>query len=90
MRAISEIWQRIRTHQNEQFKTIRGKPFVYAVSGHVVTTDRTGDYPMHVSQFEKALALVPLSGPDQINNLVRGPSYVWAILHDDRIRGNDW
>jgi hypothetical protein len=36
------------------------------------------------SQFAKALDLMPLSGPGQIQHL-RGPSFIFAILTDPRI-----
>ena len=31
-------------------------------------------------ELEKAFRLMPLTGPGQINGLVRGPSYVYGIL----------
>ena len=49
--------------------------------------DRTG-YPLHVSQFRLAHDRMPLSGPGEINRLVRGPAYVFAILTDARISAN--
>jgi len=88
--SITEIWQRIHAHQNEPFKTTTGLPFTYSVSGNELFVDRTSDFPLHACQFEKALALVPIARPNEINRLVRGPSYVWAILHDARVRRNDW
>jgi hypothetical protein len=33
---------------------------------------------------------VPLEGPGELAGLVRGQSYIWAILHDTRIRKKDW
>lgn len=89
MRSISEVWERIRAHQNEHFETVRGLPFTYAVTGNELITDRS-DFPLHASQFEKTLELLPLDRPGKINDLVHGPSYVWAMLHDARIRGSDW
>ena len=35
-------------------------------------------------------AMVPLSGPGEIYELVRGPSYVYAILHYEQISNNEW
>jgi hypothetical protein len=29
--------------------------------------------------------MLPINGPGEIGEIVRGPSYVWAILHDRRI-----
>jgi len=65
-------------------------PFTYTVSDNVLVADRAPAFPLHASDFEKALARVPLMGPGEITNSVRGLAYIWAILHDDRIRGNDW
>jgi len=39
--------------------------------------------------FEDALQRVPLEGPGQINHL-RGPSFIYGVLMDDRIRRRDW
>lgn len=89
MRTISEIWPRIRAHQNEQFHLKLGKKFAYTVDGNILTLDCFPDYPVHAGQFEKALTRVPLAGPNGINDL-RAPSYVWAILHDARVRQTDW
>jgi hypothetical protein len=89
MRDITEVWKRIKVHQNERFETKRGLPFTYTVTGNTFTTDRSEKYPIHVGQIEKALERVPVDGPQQLHDL-RGPPYLWAILHDPRIRLNDW
>lgn len=87
--SSGEVWRRIEAHQHERFETITGKPFTYVVDGNQLTVDRT-DYPLHASDFAKALDLVPLAGPGEINFTVRGPAYIWAILHDERIRQGEW
>jgi hypothetical protein len=43
-------------------------------------------YRISQSEFRKAHEMMPIKGPGEISQLVRGPSYVWAILHDPRIR----
>ena len=86
---IDSAWARIRSHAGEEFETITGKPFTYEVSGSVFRPSRT-KYNISESDFVKALRLWPLEGPGQINNLVRGPAYVWAVLHDQRISRGDW
>jgi hypothetical protein len=58
--------------------------FTYSVVGDVLRTDRAKQN-LSRSNFEKVLPLLPLPGPGQISNEVRGPAYVWAILHDKRI-----
>jgi hypothetical protein len=80
---IDDVWRRIEAHAGEQFNLVRGASFTYRlVSGHVVP-DRTAQQ-IPRSQFAKALDLMPLSGPGQIQHL-RGPSFIFAILTDPRI-----
>jgi hypothetical protein len=85
---IEDIWMRIEAHAGERFHLIRGAVFSYAVLGGSVVPDRTRQQ-IPKSQFEKALALVPLRGPGEIQGL-RGPSFVYAILMDPRISMGAW
>jgi hypothetical protein len=34
--------------------------------------------------------MVPIKGPGIISGTIRGPSYVWAVLHDPRISLGQW
>jgi hypothetical protein len=83
------LWLRIRACEGQEFATISGKPFTYEVAGNILITSRTS-FNLAKSDFEKALSLVPIGGPGEISNLVRGSAYVWALLHDKRIRKLDW
>ena len=78
------IWNRIVSCAGEQFYTKTNLPFTYKMVNDCVVPDRT-NYPLARSNFEKAAQIVPLNGPGQINNIVRGPAYVYAILTDKRI-----
>ena len=78
------VWQRLRGHQGEEFKTKTGLPFSYKISGDIFWPSRT-NYNIAKSDFAKAFELLPIAGPGEINELVRGPAYVWAVLHDRRI-----
>lgn len=84
MESFDAVWWRIKEHAGKEFRTKTGLAFTYEVVGMSVVPDRTG-YPLHVSNFRAAFDLLPLSGPGQINTLVRGPAYVYAILMDHRI-----
>ncbi len=85
---FDQVWQRIETHSGERFEQIRGGEFIYKVeSGHVIP-DRTNQQ-IPKSNFEKAFSMVPLPDTTMIQNL-RGPSYIYAILMDKRIRLGDW
>ena len=88
MPDVDAVWRRIEEHAGERFEQVRGATFTYRVgSGHVVP-DRT---PRQIprSHFGRALDLVPLTGPGEIQAL-QGPSYIYAILMDARIRQGDW
>jgi len=79
------MWQRIRQYAGAQFKTKTGLPFTYRIDGSNLIPDRTG-YPLHINQFRLAYQQLPLRGPSEINNLVRGPAYIYAILTDARTK----
>lgn len=87
-RTIEEIWTRIGAHEGGEFALIRGQRFTYEVfAGYLRPVGRV----RHLSKtnFANALARVPFENPASIKDL-QGPSYVYAILMDDRIRRSDW
>ena len=85
---FDEVWRRIIAHATEEFRQVRGGVFTYLVDGNVVIPDRT-DYQFARSEFIKAYERMPVSGPGALQDL-RGPSYLFAILMDDRIRRDQW
>ena len=88
MTGFEKVWIRIKAHEGETFTQIRGGEFTYEVVGNMVTPDRTNqNFPR--SHFEEALTLVPLKNTAPVQHL-RGPSYIYAIMMDDRIRQSDW
>lgn len=82
--SFEEAWARILSNTGQVFHTKSGYPFTYAVEDNVLSTSRTS-YTLSRDQFEAAYQLVPVKGPGLLNKIVRGPSYVWALLHDKRI-----
>jgi len=86
--SIDEIWNLVKSHEGEKFETKTGKTFTYEIYGDLFRPSRT-KYNISKAEYLKALPLVPFDGPGVINNTVRGPAYVWAILHDYRIRKNN-
>jgi hypothetical protein len=87
--SIDAVWARLRAYEGEEFHTTNGLPFTYVISGDVFRPSRT-DYDIPRSEFAKALVHVPFDGPGAIGKVVRGPSYVWAVLHDKRISQGQW
>lgn len=83
------VWNRIKALQGEHFETKTGKEFTFEIAGNVFNPSRT-KYNISKANFEKALELVPLDGPGDISNLVRGSAYIWAVLHDRRVRKQEW
>ena len=82
---FEHIWAKIKANEGEQFYTKTKLPFTYQIVNDCVVPDRT-NYPLAKTEFVKASKVENLTGPGQINNLVRGPAYVYAILTDPRIR----
>lgn len=87
--SFDEVWQRVIGNEGEEFHTITGLEFTYEVGGDFIVTSRARQN-ISKSDFMKALGRVPLQGPSEINDIVRGPAYVWAILHDSRISRGEW
>lgn len=87
-RSIADVWSRIESHAGEDFKLIGGQVFQYEVPGNYL---RPMGRVRHLSRtnFAKALSRVPLVNTQTVRDL-QGPSYVFAILMDDRIRLRDW
>lgn len=86
--GIEMVWRRIVKHQDDVFRMVRGREFTYRVDGSVLRPQTT-NHNLHKGKFAKALELVPLKGPGEIQHL-RGPSYVYAILMDQRISRGEW
>jgi hypothetical protein len=87
--SIDEVWRRLEALEGHNFETKTGKSFTYQLDGDTFRPSRT-KYNVSKADFRKALYLVPFDGPAVVNSVVRGPAYVWAVLHDKRIRSQDW
>ena len=88
MPTFETVWRRIQQRAGEVFTQIRGGQFRYDIQNGCVRPDRVNQI-ISRDQFERAFRLCPLEGTMPIQNL-RGPSYIYAILMDRRIRRNDW
>ncbi len=90
--AAESIWQRINSHQREQFKTATGLPFVYEVEGNGIWFFRNGrriNRKLTRTQLDQAIARCPLRSTTEIRDLMDYP-YLFALLRDARIRGEAW
>ena len=86
------VWQRMVSHQGERFQTVRGLPFTFEVEGAGIWFFRDGkrvNRKLTRTQFEVALSRCPLSRTTEISDLMDYP-YVFAVLRDRRIQGQEW
>ncbi|MDE6408228.1 MAG: hypothetical protein K2K50_06455 [Anaeroplasmataceae bacterium] len=81
---FDEIWNIIKEFEGEEFRTQSGLKLTYSVLGDYLKPSRT-NYKISKNDFKKAFDLMPLSGPKEINDICRGPAYIYAILTDKRI-----
>lgn len=86
------VWRRVVSHQGEQFQTVRGLPFTFEVEGAGIWFFREGkrvNRKLTRTQFEVAVSRCPLARTTEISDLMDYP-YVFAVLTDRRIRGQEW
>jgi hypothetical protein len=91
--GLDEVWRRVVEHEREVFHTKTGLPFTYEVeSGSGLWFVREGkriNKRLWRGELEKAIGRCPLGKVTDVSDCF-DPSYVYALLMDRRIRGNDW
>lgn len=85
---IETVWSRIVAYQGETFRQMRGKEFQYRVAGNSINLSTT-NRSISKSTFAQALNFVPLPDTTLVQHL-QAPSYLYAILMDNRIRTGLW
>ena len=86
------IWRRVANHHGQEFQTVRGLPFTFEVEGTGIWFFRDGkrvNRKLTRKQFEMALSRCPLTRTTEIKDLMDYP-YLFAVLTDRRIRGQEW
>ncbi len=79
--GIDEVWKRLREHEGEVFRQVRGKEFTYTLGRDHVEPSTT-DWRFPRKQVEEAVGLMPVDSTKPLQHL-------YAILMDPRIRRND-
>ncbi|MGB8888900.1 MAG: hypothetical protein WCC87_19385 [Candidatus Korobacteraceae bacterium] len=90
--ASESVWQRIESHQGEEFRTATRLPFTYEVEGAGIWFFRGGrriERKLTRTQVDKAIARCPLRSTTEIRDLMDYP-YLFALLMDARIRREAW
>ena len=86
------VWRRVAKHQGETFQTASGLPFTYEVEGTGIWFFREGkriNRKLTRTQFDVALSRCPLTSTTEIKDLMDF-AYLFALLKDGRIRGQEW
>jgi hypothetical protein len=77
------LLRRVAQHAGEPFRQLRGREFTYMVH-HGSLLPSTTNRRLSLAQLLEAAARAPLS-PGELQDL-QGPSYLFAIVTDPRIR----
>lgn len=86
--AFEEVWNRILNNEGETFRQIRGGEFTYSANGNLLFLDRT-NRSLSKNTVKEALKLVPFKNTVPLQHL-QAPSYLYAILMDNRISKGCW
>ena len=81
---MEPIWEKIKKYEGEVFYTVSGLEFTYKVVDEKIIHTRS-KVAISKNDFEKAIVLNPQK-PSDLHNTVIGPSYIYAIISDSRIR----
>lgn len=90
--TLESVWQRIKSHQGEEFRTATRLPFTYQVEAAGIWFFRDGrriERKLTRTQVDKAIARCPLRSTTEIKDLMDYP-YLFALLMDARIRREAW
>jgi hypothetical protein len=87
MISIDTVWARIKAHEGEVFRQILGKEYTYSIVGSALIPEGINQN-IPKAHFEQALSLLPLENTMPVQHL-RGPSYIYSVLMDPRIRKQD-
>lgn len=85
-KRIDIVWANILRHESETFRTIRGISYTYVVKNDFILINNDPKRRITKEKIEKSL-LIENPSPSKIEaEGIWGPSYVYGIITDDRIR----
>ncbi len=82
------MWAWIEALAGEPFRQKQGQAFTYELVGAALVPSTTRRL-LSRRNFARAFRPLPLTGLGQVQHL-QGPSYVYAIRMDERVRQGDW
>jgi hypothetical protein len=82
----------VSNYQGQEFRTSTGLPFTFEVEGTGIWFFRDGqriNRKLTRKQFDEAVSRCPLASTTDIKDLM-DYAYLYALLTDPRIRGQEW
>ena len=84
---IEIVWNNIKQHEGETFHTIKGIDYQYTICADSLMINNLKSRRITKKMIEKAL-MIENPTPGKIGfEGCRGPSYVYGIITDKRIKG---
>ena len=80
----NEIRNKLKRLEGEIFYTVTGKLYTFEFIGENTIKPSRTNYAIHLKNFDKAIKINPTKS-SQIRD-VRGPSYVFGIITDERFK----
>lgn len=78
---FEQIWALILLNEGQVFQTKQGILFTYQVIGNTIHITDREPHNLSKKNFFKAITLYNPNDLKEMNNSVRGSSYVWGIFH---------
>lgn len=83
MHDFDDVWRRVVENAGREFHQYRGKVFMYSLQGRAISLSTTNQV-IGRNEIKKAWEREPRKVSDLQD--LRGPSYLFAIVTDPRIR----
>ena len=83
---IDRVWANICKHEGEVFYTVRNKAYTYVVKDNYILINNDLRRKITKTNFEKALEIQNPTCSKIRNAGIWGPSYVYGIITDSRIK----
>jgi len=85
---IRIIWEKIISHEGEEFYTVTGLPFFYRIENeHIIPIRNKVEVNRKIPKNDiiKTIGIWSISSPSEISKKIQGSSYVYGLLSDKRI-----
>ena len=83
---IDKVWANICKHEGDKFYTVRNKEYVYVVKDNYILINNDSRRKITKASLSKALEIQNPTCSKIGNAGIWGPSYIYGIITDIRIR----